>query len=124
VALKSCCRKVSLVEINGENGPRLNRGRKERDLLFDARYIIPGVAAGGRRAERRLGRGKAEPLLDARLGVAADGDLGFELRVGQIAALIDDGRAAHEQDAGSGENGKSHGFPVPEAHRSRPRAFC
>src|SRR5580693_1732525 len=87
------CDLAVLVEIDRQNRARFYDRREERHGLLDARDIVPGVTRPqGRETGRR--RRVAQALLDACLGVGSDADLGFQRRVGQIAALIDDRGAA------------------------------
>src|SRR5215469_16822192 len=59
------CDLAVFVEIDREDRARLDGGREERHGLLDARDIVPGVVSGRGLAKGRLGRGIAEPLLDA-----------------------------------------------------------
>jgi len=70
---------------------------EEGDLLLDARNVVPGITVEG-----RLRRGKAQPLLYARLGVLADSDRFLGVRIGQITARVRHRGAAHDEEGGEG----------------------
>src|SRR5271170_5134333 len=81
-----------LVEVHSEDGTRFDARIEEGDLLFDAGNVVPGI-----RPEGRLCRGIAQMLLDGRLVVRANPDRCLADGVGQIAALIENGRATNEK---------------------------
>jgi len=107
-----------LVEMDREHRARFDPRIEESDGLFAARDVIPGVAAEG-----GLGGGIAEALLDRRLRVVADLDRRFADGIRQIAALVDDGRAAQQQGRRKREYRNPHGYVLtPEP--SIPRPMC
>ncbi len=100
-----------LVEVDCKDGALLHGWREEGDGLLDTGNIVPGIASGLHAAEGGLGRWIAQALLNRGLGVVANRDLGFNLGVRQVTALIDHGCAAENEEAGrSGQKRKLHGF--------------
>ena len=92
-----------LVEMNREDRAVFDARIKERDPLFDAGNIIPGIAAEG-----GLRGGIAQPVLYRRFRIGSYADGGFADRIGQISTLADDRCAAEKQRSGRDKDGDFH----------------